>query len=108
TRVYNIITASVASTPDDHFTASPDRRMCGSGRRRIGGTGDRPTVGARIVFSAGIQNVVSSIKEVPAPNDHFAPGPDCRVKISSGGRVDEARWSPGVVDADASRTRYRG
>jgi len=104
TRVYNIITASIASTPDDHFTPGPDHRMCGPRRRRIGGAGDRPTVGAGIVFSAGVQNVVSSIKEVPAPNNHFAPCPDCRVKISGGGRVDEARWSPGIIDAASGRS----
>ena len=48
-------------------------RWCVSGARRC------PTVGDRIISSAGVRMTGLSA----APDDHFAPGPDCRVIASA-------------------------
>src|SRR5262245_17489536 len=64
-----------AATPNDHLIAGPDRRVFASGNRRMEPAGGDPTVGARIVFPAGVRS--SSI--ISTPNNHFFVGPDCRV-----------------------------
>jgi hypothetical protein len=59
---------------------------------RVGGAGACPTIGARIISPARIEDRWSRSKT--APDDHFTAGPDCGVNIPSRWRVDGARRCP--------------
>ena len=59
----------------------------------VGGADGCPTVCAGIVSPAGIPVVVIISS---APDDHFAAGPDCRVKPARSGRVDGAGGCPTI------------
>ena len=74
--------------------------MIFSGRGRAGGAGSCPTVGAGIVSPAGVQNAGAADS---APDDHFAAGPHCRVKLSGSGRAGGAGSNP-VVGAGNRQT----
>ena len=39
----------------------------------------------------------------PAPDNHFAAGPSCRVEASAVGRADNARCSPRIIGARINR-----
>ena len=82
------------SAPDDHFIARrPHCGMKGSTSRRASCAGGCPTVGAGIIFPAGIQIVRADV--IPsAPYDHFTAGPDCCVAIARVGRADDAGCCP--------------
>ena len=41
---------------------------------------------------------VLSIRDKAAPDDHFTPGPHCRVKTSAGGRAGGAGGAPTICD----------
>ena len=79
--------------PDDHFAAGPDSRGNVSGSRRVRGAGGCPSVRARIVSPAGIEN----IWWVPStPDDHFTASPHRRVLKSVSGRIGGAGGCPSV------------
>ena len=61
---------------------------------RVSRTGRCPSICAGIISATGIENAAA----VPsAPDDHFATGPDCRVKEASRRRVSRARRGPTIV-----------
>ena len=62
--------------------------MNGSGSGRVGGAGGCPIVGAGIIPPASVK-IIGAIPS--APDDHFAAGPDRRVKLSASRRVRDAR-----------------
>src|SRR5262249_56897134 len=66
--------------------------VVGWGRGWVGGTGSCPAVHRGVVSAAGVQFGAA----VPAPDDHFAAGPYCRVHISASGRVDGAGSRPTI------------
>lgn len=74
------ITKFILSTPNDHLTARPDRRVSKSRARSIGVACNGPTISAGIVSPAGVKRETAL---APTPNNHFAPGPDCCVKVST-------------------------
>ena len=74
----------ISSAPDDHFTAGPDCRVKLSGSGRVGGAGGCPTIRARIVSPASVQEVTAVIS---TPDDHFTAGPDCRVRSRPAGAL---------------------
>src|SRR5205814_2267635 len=81
----------------DHFTAGPDCRVKYSGKGRASDGGGRPTVGAGIISTAGVQKVDSiGSSGTSAPDDHFTAGPHCRVTGSSSGRVDRTGDCPTI------------
>ena len=70
--------------------------MISSGRRRIGGTGRSPTIGAGIVYPAGVQKIRARITEASAPDDHLGTRPYCGMKPSGLGRVGRTGGCPTV------------
>jgi hypothetical protein len=89
------ITSVANSAPNDHFTAGPDCRVPVTGRGRVGGAGCCPRIRAGIVSPARVKDVVTVILR-PAPDDHCAACPDCRVKVSGSGRVGGAGGYPSI------------
>ena len=85
----------ILSAPDDHLAASPHCRVTSAASGRAGGAGGCPAVGAGIIPAASIISAASAVVH-SAPNDHFAAGPDCRVKGSCRGRADGAGGCPTV------------
>src|SRR5207244_2210117 len=85
-------TTSVASAPDDHFTASPGCRVRVSGSGRVEGAGSHPTVGAGIISPASVQ--ITAV--ISAPDDHFIAGPHRSVNLPASGRVGKAGGCPTV------------
>jgi len=69
--------------PYNHFAAGPDRGVARSGRGRVGEARGRPTVGAGIVSATGVHVPTQKIS-TPAPYDHLAASPHCRVTECSG------------------------
>jgi hypothetical protein len=89
--------------PDDHFTASPHCGVTASGRGRVGGAGGGPTVGARIVPSAGVQSAAIDLcggaQVISSPDDHFTASPNCRVTRPVTGRIGGGGGRPRIVSA---------
>jgi len=61
---------------------------------RVSHAGRYPTVRARIISATGVEKVVEKITS--APDDHFAPGPDCGVITSPGGGISNAGRYPTI------------
>ena len=93
---------SVASAPDDHFTASPHCRVIVSSSGCVGGAGRSPAIRAWVVPSAGVRNE----NTCSAPDDHFAASPHCGVIGSGQGGARGAGWSPRVINASTRGTSY--
>src|SRR5207245_8654094 len=74
------------SPPDDHFTAGPDCRLTKSGSGSVGGAGGCPTIRARIVSTAGVQNAFV-IPTIATPDADSTATADCTV-IASCVRID--------------------
>src|SRR5207244_2525421 len=87
-------TTSVASAPDDHFSASPHCRVRVSASGRVEGAGSHPTVGAGIISPAGVQ--ITAV--ISAPDDHFIASPHRSVNFPGIGRVGGAGDCPTVGD----------
>ena len=86
------------SAPHDHF-AGPHCCVLLSASGRVGGAGGCPTISARIVSPAGVQmarDPINKIIKIPAPDDHFASCPDCRVPLSAIGCIDGAGGCPTI------------
>ena len=63
-----------------------------TGLRHVRASSSRPVVRVRIVSAASVQE--SAV--VAAPDDHFASGPHCRVKVSGRRRSMGTRKCPAV------------
>ena len=72
-----------------------------SGSGRVGSTRSCPTVGDRIVSAASVKLAKDTLS---APDDHFGPGPDCRVIVPGNGRVCGAGSRPTVSGRVVSST----
>src|SRR5438874_2601029 len=94
-------------TPYDHLCSSPNSGVRISCSRRIGGACSRPTVCVRVVSASGIKKEIDSIAG-SAPDNHFAPGPDCCVRNSGVWGAGEAYWSPCVANTSDRGIRYCG
>jgi hypothetical protein len=94
------------STPHDHFAPCPDGRVDVSGGGRIGGVCSRPIVGNGIVYPAGVEILrASTIIQISAPDDHFAPRPNCGVKAARRGCVGGVRGCPTIGSGIVIRAR---
>ena len=69
---------------------------------RVGGAGGCPTVGGRVVSPTCVQ-----IAAEPAPDDHFAAGPDCGTPAGRG-RVVGAGGCPTVGDGVVPSAGVKG
>src|SRR5262249_62384487 len=73
-----------------------------SAGRRTGRAGDDTSVAASILSAASIKNDVAA-EVSSAPDDHFAAGPHCRVRVSARGCIGRAGGCPtigaGIVPA---------
>src|SRR5205823_641271 len=90
--------AAADPAPGAPFPAGPHCRVKLSGSGRAGGAGSNPVVGAGnrqtgAVSPAGVQKAAAVIS---APDNHFAAGPHCRVKLSASGRAGGAGSCPTV------------
>ena len=88
------VSDQICSAPDDHFAICPYCRVTLSGLRSVGDGGGCPTVGARIISPAGVQNV--DVIGSSAPDDHLTAGPNCRVIEAPFGHVANAGGFPSV------------
>src|SRR6266480_1809821 len=71
--------------------------MDGAGNRRVNIAGSCPAISTRNVSSAGIKVMEKhAIKIQPAPDNHLAATPDCRVVTSTIRRVGGAYRRPSV------------
>ena len=90
--------AAISSAPDDHFTAGPHCRVIASGSGRVGSAGSCPTIGARIVSSAGVKCCHVPPQTIISVPVHTAVCP-----VSASGRVGGAGGCPtvgaGIVSA---------
>lgn len=70
--------------------------MTGPAFRRVGRCSSHPVIRARIVSAAGVG--ISIIQQInPAsPHNHFAAGPNCRVRESTLGRIADAGGYPAI------------
>jgi len=66
-----------------------------SGNGRIGEAGGCPTVRASVISAACVKLERRGVAE-SAPDDHFTPGPHCRVIGSASGRVSDAGSCPAI------------
>ena len=89
------VVIQIQPAPDDHFAARPDCRVKEPGLGREGGGGRCPTVRVGVVSAASVECHRRG-PERATPDDHFAARPDCRVKVSGGGRVGCSRRHPTV------------
>jgi hypothetical protein len=87
---------SVSSTPNDHLAAGPHCRVMVSSSRHVRRASRCPTISAGNVSPTSVQKVIGAIKKIPAPDDHFAPGPHCRVTGSYRGRIGRASRCPTI------------
>ena len=97
--------------PHNHFTVAPDCSGSGSGIGRAGGGCGCPTVGARIVSSAGIEiggTALHVISSASAPDDHFTASRNCYVPKSSQRRASGADRCPTVGARIVSSARIQG
>ena len=79
--------AAIITAPDDHFSCRSRLRCDRPASGRVGGAGGCPTIRARIVSPAGVQQSIAAV--ISTPDDHFTAGPHCRVI-----RIGQlARWS---------------
>jgi hypothetical protein len=84
------------TTPHNHFAACKNCGVRSSRSWDIGGAGSCPTVGSWVVFAAGIEVVIGTVRKITAPHNHFTAAPNASVRESSGGRVGGARRYPTV------------
>jgi len=89
------VVIAIKSAPDDHFARGPNRRIIVSCSRCVSGAGGCPTIRAGIVSAASVQIAEAAIR-ASAPDNHFAAGPHCGVKVSAIRRVDGAGPRPTV------------
>jgi hypothetical protein len=82
--------AVMESAPDDHFDARPNACMQEPSSRRSRRW--HPTVSVWIVPPTRICNVVAD----SCPNNHFTPGPNCRMAITRRRRVRSAGSHPTI------------
>src|SRR4029077_19778701 len=90
--------AVILSAPDNHFAAGPDCCVKVSGSGRVGQAGWRPGVpharGRLVAVSAAGVEINRAVPS--APDDHLAPSPHCRVRISTSWRVGGAGGCPTI------------
>ena len=70
--------------------------MTVSGFRWVGHCSSHPVIRARIVSAAGVgSSIIEQIKGA-SPHNHFAAGPNCRVRESTLGRIADAGGYPAI------------
>jgi hypothetical protein len=90
------------TTPDNHVVSRPNHSMRISGAGRVSSSDRSPTVRNRIV---SVATVVSDIRVVSAPYNHFRTGPNCTVSCS--GEGSWAGFGPGISAGRRRRGRRR-
>jgi hypothetical protein len=88
------IDAVVSAAPDEHFVARPNGWMERSLRRRAAGGHGLPGVRSRTVIPAIIEKCVGWL--LPAPDEHLAAGPQCRMIITWFWRTIGVQWCPRI------------
>ncbi len=98
--------ATNASAPDDHFGTGPHCRVLGAAQRRVHRAGRRPTILGRVVSAARVRNCRAR-RTISTPDDHFAAGPYCRVRVSGDRDVNEGCGHPTIRAWVISSARVR-
>src|SRR5439155_1217089 len=92
------------STPDDNFTAGRDCGVRISTIRCVSRPCDCPAGRSRIISSAVVKRGRGAAAIFATPNNHYAPGPHCRMRVARRGRICGAGGYPAVCVGIVSPT----
>ena len=81
---------------DDHFIIGPNRGVSSSRLWCITRAGRYPAVRARAISTPSVQVIVATVKEIPAPDDHFTASPRWIVYRTAYWRVGRVSGCPTI------------